>query len=85
MKYKRYIDEAGGWEKFQNLLQALKQKADEHHVSMANIASRYILDQPAVGAVIIGARLGESEHIDNNQALLNFAQEQDSLGRNRKQ
>jgi aryl-alcohol dehydrogenase-like predicted oxidoreductase/enamine deaminase RidA (YjgF/YER057c/UK114 family) len=76
MKYKRFIDEAGGWEKFQHLLQALKQKADEQHVSMANVASRYILDQPAVGAVIIGARLGESEHIDNNQPLLNFAPEQ---------
>lgn len=72
MKYKRYIDQAGGWEKFQNLLKAMKQTANEHDVSMANVASRYILDQPGVGAVIIGARLGESEHIDNNQALLNF-------------
>jgi aryl-alcohol dehydrogenase-like predicted oxidoreductase/enamine deaminase RidA (YjgF/YER057c/UK114 family) len=72
MKYKRYIDEAGGWDKFQNLLRALKQTADENKVSMANVASNYILEQPAVGAVIIGARLGESEHIDNNQAVLNF-------------
>jgi aryl-alcohol dehydrogenase-like predicted oxidoreductase/enamine deaminase RidA (YjgF/YER057c/UK114 family) len=73
MKYKRYIDEAGGWGKFQNLLKALKQTADEHEVSMANVASRFILEQPAVGAVIIGARLGQSEHIENNQALLNFS------------
>ena len=71
-KYKRYIDEAGGWAPFQNLLTALKQTADEHRVSMANIASRFILEQPAVGAVIIGARLGESEHIQNNRAILNF-------------
>jgi enamine deaminase RidA (YjgF/YER057c/UK114 family) len=40
---------------------------------MANVASRFILQQPAVGAVIIGARLGESEHIENNQALLKLA------------
>ena len=73
MKYKRYIDEAGGWAKFQNLLTTLKQTADRHHVSIANVASKYILQHPAVGAVIIGARLGESEHIDNNLALLNFA------------
>lgn len=73
MKYKRYIDQAGGWAPFQRLLQAVKQAADVHGVSMANIASRFILDQPAVGAVIIGARLGESEHIENNQALLRFA------------
>ena len=78
MKYKRYIDQAGGWEKYQNLLNAIKQTADQHNVSMANVASRYILDQPGVGAVIIGARLGESEHIGNNQAILNFTpKEQD--------
>lgn len=78
MKYKRYIDAAGGWDKFQNLLKALKQTADEHEVSMANTASRFILEQPAVGAVIIGARLGESEHIENNQALLNFTPKEES-------
>lgn len=72
MKYKRYIDAAGGWAPFQNLLTACKQTADAHKVSMANVASRFILEQAAVGAVIIGARLGESEHIQNNQALLNF-------------
>jgi aryl-alcohol dehydrogenase-like predicted oxidoreductase/enamine deaminase RidA (YjgF/YER057c/UK114 family) len=72
MKYKRYIDQAGGWEKYQNLLKAVKQTADQHNVSMANVASRYILDQPGVGAVIIGARLGQSEHIEDTRALLNF-------------
>ncbi len=72
MKYKRYIDEAGGWAPFQNLLRALKRVADKHDVSMANVASRFILEQPAVGAVIIGARLGQSEHIRNNQVTLDF-------------
>ncbi|MED5420754.1 MAG: aldo/keto reductase [Pseudomonadota bacterium] len=72
MKYRRYISEAGGWEKFQNLLKTLKQVADQHNVSIANVAIRYILDQPGVGAAIIGARLGEREHIENNQTLLNF-------------
>lgn len=72
MKYKRYIDVAGGWDRFQGLLTAVKRMADRHRVSMANVATRFILDQPAVGAVIIGARLGESEHIQDNQALLDF-------------
>jgi len=71
MKYKRYIDEVGGWEKFQNLLRAVKTTADRQNVSMANVASRFILNHPAVGAVIIGARLGQSEHIDDNLALMN--------------
>ncbi len=73
MKYKRYIDTAGGWLRFQRVLATVKTIADRHGMSMANIASRYILEQPAVGAVIIGARLGESEHIDNNRQLLQFA------------
>ncbi len=72
MKYKRYIDTAGGWSPFQQVLAAVKATADRHGVSMANVASRFILEQPAVGAVIIGARLGESEHIGNNRELLTF-------------
>jgi aryl-alcohol dehydrogenase-like predicted oxidoreductase/enamine deaminase RidA (YjgF/YER057c/UK114 family) len=83
MKYKRYIDTAGGWAPFQELLTAVKATADRHSVSMANIASRYILEHPAVGAVIIGARLGQSEHIDNNKQLLQFAlddQDKETIG-----
>ncbi|MDP5052911.1 MAG: aldo/keto reductase, partial [Congregibacter sp.] len=72
MKYKRYIDEAGGWSHFQHLLTVLNTAAQAHAVSIANIASRFILEQDGVGAVIIGARLGQSEHIDNNRQLLNF-------------
>jgi len=41
--------------------------ADKHKVSMANVATRYILENPAVASVIIGARLGESEHIEDNK------------------
>lgn len=70
MKYKRFIDAAGGWEAFQNVLSTVKTVADKHHVSIANIASRYILENPAVAGVIIGARLGESEHILDNKRTL---------------
>ena len=73
MKYKRFIDVTGGWEQFQSLLQTLKKVADRHHVSISNIASRYILEQPVVGGVIIGARLGESEHIQENELLFSFS------------
>ena len=73
MKYKRFIDAAGGWDAFQALLQTVKQLADKHGVSMANVASRYILEQPAVGAVIIGARLGSSEHIADTLQLFDFS------------
>ncbi|SIN67125.1 aldo/keto reductase [Algoriphagus halophilus] len=70
MKYKRFIDAAGGWEVFQQLLQTLKQVAEKHQVSVANIAGRCILENPNVAAIIVGARLGESEHIEDNKKLL---------------
>ena len=73
MKYKRYIDTAGGWQPFQALLGTLRDVAERRGLSMANVASRYILEAPAVGAVIIGARLGQSEHIDSNRHLLDIA------------
>ena len=70
MKYKRFIDTAGGWTLYQNLLQTVKSIADKHQATIANISSRYILENPAVAAVIIGARLGESEHITDNKRIL---------------
>jgi aryl-alcohol dehydrogenase-like predicted oxidoreductase/enamine deaminase RidA (YjgF/YER057c/UK114 family) len=66
MKYGRFIRAAGGWSLLQRLLRAMSTVAARHQASMANVASRYILDQPAVGGVIIGARLGEREHIADN-------------------
>ncbi len=61
-KYKDMIDSWGGWVLFQELLQTLKHIADEHHVSIANVATRYILDKPQVAGVIIGTRLGLSDN-----------------------
>ena len=73
MKYKRFIDAAGGWSPFQNLLRIISEIAKKHKVSMANIATRYILENPTVAAVIIGARLGESEHIADNKQTTEIA------------
>lgn len=70
MKYKRFIDAAGGWKDYQNLLKSVKKIADKHDVSIANIASRYILENPNVAAVIVGARLGERNHIVDNKKIL---------------
>jgi len=73
MKYRRFIDAAGGWDAFQAVLRAVDGVARRHGVSMANVASRYILEQPAVCGVIIGARLGKSEHIQDNLRLFQFS------------
>jgi aryl-alcohol dehydrogenase-like predicted oxidoreductase len=71
-KYKNMIDAWGGWALFQELLAVLKHVADKHHVGIANIGVRYIMDCPAVAGVIIGARLGITQHIAENARVFDF-------------
>src|SRR6476620_10237727 len=71
-KYKRMIDAWGGWNLFQELLVNLNRIAQKHGVSIANVATRYILDKPGVGGVIIGVRLGIADHINNNLQVFNL-------------
>ena len=72
MKYKRFIDAAGGWEAYQALLAVLRRVSNRLGVSIANVASRFMLEAPAVAGVIIGARLGRSSHIDETRRLFEF-------------
>lgn len=72
-KYKNMVDNWGGWPLFQELLTVLKQIGDKHRVSIANVAVRYILDKPAVGGVIIGARLGISTNLQDNAKVYQFS------------
>jgi aryl-alcohol dehydrogenase-like predicted oxidoreductase len=72
-KYKNMIDAWGGWTLFQELLAVLKQIADKHRVSIANVGVRYVLDRPAVAGVIVGARLGAAQHIAENTRVFGFA------------
>lgn len=75
-KYKNMIDAWGGWSLFQKLLAVLEQIAQKHNASIANVATRFILDKPSVAGVIIGARLGISEHRVENARV--FGLELDS-------
>lgn len=72
MKYRRFIESAGGWDAFQGILRAASQIAEKHAVSIANVATRWVLEHPAVAGVIIGARLGERVHVDDNLKLFEF-------------
>ena len=72
MKYKRFIDVTGGWNKFQKLLEQLDSIAKKKNTSIANISSRYILEDPNVASVIIGARLGENNHIEDHKKISNI-------------
>ncbi len=73
MKYRRFIDAIGGWPALQAVLQAAAGVARRHGVSLSNVATRWVLEQPAVGAVIVGARLGEREHRGDNLRVFDFA------------
>lgn len=80
-KYKNMIDAWGGWNLFQSLLQTLQAIAETHSASIANVATRYILDQPTVAGVIVGARLGISQHIEDNLQVFNFGLTSDDISR----
>lgn len=71
-KYMKMIEAWGGWNLFQELLSVLNKIAQQHNVNIANVATRYILDKPAVAGVIIGVRLGIIEHRNSNAQVFNF-------------
>lgn len=66
-KYKNMIDTWGGWSLFQKLLSILDKIAKKHQIGIANVVTRYVLDKPQVAGVIIGARLGITQHILENK------------------
>jgi aryl-alcohol dehydrogenase-like predicted oxidoreductase len=70
-KYYRIIVDFGGWSLFQELLRTLQDVARRHAVSIANVASRYVLDRSQVGAIVIGAR--SAEHLADNLRVFSFA------------
>lgn len=72
MKYRRFVDQAGGWDALQRLLGVLDAVAARHDVSISNVACRYMMEQPAVGGIIIGARLGERAHVEETLRLATF-------------
>ena len=71
-KYKQMIDAWGGWDLFQKLLLTLKSIAQKYDVSIANVATNYILAKVAVAGVIIGDRLGIVDHRNDNTRVFNF-------------
>ena len=72
VKYRLIIDEfggsaSGGWAQFQALLRALRSIADRHGCDIATVATRAILDRPAVAAAIVGAT--NTSHLAAHGAL----------------
>lgn len=80
-KYKRFIDAAGGWDAYQRVLAVACDVARRIGVPLASVAARYVLEQPAVGAVILGARLGQREHVVETTRLFDFELDAESRAR----
>lgn len=71
VKYKLIIDDFGGWDLFQAMLRTLRGIADRHGADIATVASAWVLRQPHVAAVIVGAR--NQDHALANAAIMNLA------------
>ena len=54
-KYAQVLGQVGGYGWLQRLLTVLHGIAESHSVSVADVAAKWVLDKPTVGAVIIGA------------------------------
>ena len=76
-KYKNMIDIWSGWQLFQELLSIMDQIAKKHDTSIANVATRFVLDRPEVAGVIIGARLGITNHISDNLRVFSLKLDND--------
>ena len=62
VKYRLVIDEFGGWERFQELMREVDAAARAAGCTIPAFALRWVLDRPAVTAVVVGAtRLGQIE------------------------
>jgi aryl-alcohol dehydrogenase-like predicted oxidoreductase len=70
VKYRLIVEEWGGWELFQELLEVLKRIADKHGAGITEAAVRHILQKPTVAAAIVGAR--DSRHLDRLLRLGSF-------------
>ena len=81
MKYQRFVNAVGGWDVLQGVLGTLNEIAEHHQVSIANVATRWVLQQQAVAGVIVGARLTEREHCESNRKVLEFELSGDDLAR----
>jgi aryl-alcohol dehydrogenase-like predicted oxidoreductase len=62
VKYRLIIDEFGGWDHFQRMLAVLGAIAARRATTIGAVAIRWVLDQPGVAGVIVGARHARHLH-----------------------
>jgi aryl-alcohol dehydrogenase-like predicted oxidoreductase len=74
-KYRLVIEDAGGWEQFQELLRVLSTIGSRHSVPLELVAARWVLDRPAVRAIILGT--GTRSRAAQNLALADLELDED--------
>jgi aryl-alcohol dehydrogenase-like predicted oxidoreductase len=70
VKYQLVIDDFGGWAAFQQLLRVLRKIAHRHRVSIAAVATRWVLQREGVAAAIVGARY--ARHLPDTLSVFGF-------------
>jgi len=78
VKYKLIIDDFGGWDLFQELLQVLATAAGKHGTDIATIGMRAMLDRPQVAAVIVGAT--NTSHLQSHTQIGSIELDAEDLG-----
>ncbi len=78
VKYRLMIKELGGWSAFQALLRLLDETARRHGVSIANVATRWVLDRPGVAAAVVGVR--DARHLADNLRTFGFEPAEQDVG-----
>jgi aryl-alcohol dehydrogenase-like predicted oxidoreductase len=78
-KYASVISQRGGWEWYQSLLAVLRDVATKHNVDVAEVSSRWVLQRPAVAAVIVGAR--NASHVEQHRKIFSFELDGDDLAK----
>jgi aryl-alcohol dehydrogenase-like predicted oxidoreductase len=66
-KYQLIIEEVGGWDTLQRLLEVLASIAGKHDTGIDTIAARWVLDQSTVAAIILG--IGSRSRARENLAI----------------
>jgi len=79
VKYLQVIEDSLGWDGYQELLKLMKEIAEKYSVSIPHVATRFILQQEAVAAAVIGVR--NSRHVDDNVRIFSFTLSEEDLNR----
>ncbi|HEX8995186.1 MAG TPA: aldo/keto reductase [Ktedonobacterales bacterium] len=80
-KYKEMIELWGGWPLFQELLITLYAVGQKHGASLSAVAISALMSRPAVAGVIVGARLGVSQHLADTARVFEFSLDADDWER----